>query len=190
MKDQQHIQVLRKYFRENKYIPSFEETAKMLGFRSKGSVANLFRRLVDEEYFIKQWHSFIPQDKFFTQKVYNSITAGFPSPWDEENAHNIDIDTYLIAHPDSTIMIKVQGDSMIDAGIFTGDIVVVDKGLNAKVDDIVVGEVDSEYTLKYLKKDARGYYLKAGNAKYPEFHPKEELKIFGVVVGVIRKYKK
>jgi len=75
-------------------------------------------------------------------------------------------------------MIKVQGDSMIEAGIFAGDVVIVDKGLNGKVDDIVVAEVDGAYTLKYLKKDRNGYYLMAGNSKYPEFHPQEELKIF------------
>jgi repressor LexA len=87
-------------------------------------------------------------------------------------------------------MIKVSGDSMIEAGIHTGDIVIVDKGMSAKVDNIVVAEVDREFTLKYLKKDSKGYYLHAGNSKYPDFHPREELKIFGVVVGVIRKYQK
>jgi hypothetical protein len=102
---------------------------------------------------VKDKYSFVPQESFFTQKVYESVKAGFPSPWDEENAHNIDIDTYLISHPESTIMIKVSGDSMIEAGIHTGDIVIVDKGMNAKVDDIVVAEVDREFTLKYLKKD-------------------------------------
>ena len=87
-------------------------------------------------------------------------------------------------------MIKVQGDSMIEAGINTGDIVIVDKGQQGKIDDIVVAEVDREFTLKYLKRDKRGYYLLAGNAKYPPFYPKEELKIFWVVTGVIRKYQK
>gem|GEM_PF-2893511 len=80
MKDNQHIQTLRKFFREHKYVPSFDEVAKLLGFRSKGSVANLFRRLIEEDYLIKQGYSFIPQNKFFTQKVYESVKAGFPSP--------------------------------------------------------------------------------------------------------------
>lgn len=91
-------------------------------------------------------------------------------------------------HPTSTVMIRVQGDSMIDAGIFTGDIVIVDRGQRGKVNDIIVAEVDREYTLKYLKRDSKGYYLQAGNKKYPPIHPKEELKIFGVVIGVVRKY--
>lgn len=190
MKDQEHIQILRKYFRENKFIPSFEEVAKLLGFRSKGSVANLFHRLIDEEYFTKQGHSFIPQDKFFTQKVYDSVKAGFPSPGDEENSHNIDLDTYLIPRPESTLMITVQGDSMIEAGIHPGDIVIVDKGVTAKAEDIVIAEIDREYTLKYLKKDKDGYFLRAGNTRYPDFYPREELRIFGTVIGVIRKYSK
>lgn len=87
-------------------------------------------------------------------------------------------------------MIKVSGDSMIEAGINTGDIVIVDKGIHPKVDDIVVAELDREFTLKYLKKDSKGHYLHAGNSKYPDFHPREELKIFGVVIGVVRKYQK
>jgi len=190
MTDNKHLATLRKYFRKHKHIPAYSQLLGLLWFRSKWGLSDLFRRLTEKWYFRKEGISFVPTDSFFTQKVYESVKAGFPSPWDEENAHNIDIDTYLISHPESTIMIKVSGDSMIDAGIHTGDIVVVDKGMNAKVDHIVVAEVDREFTLKYLKKDNKGYYLHAGNSKYPDFHPREELKIFGVVVGVIRKYQK
>lgn len=190
MKDLHYIAILRKYFRRHKQLPNFEGMRELLGFKSKGSVTYLFRRLVEAGYFVKDKYLFVPQESFFTQKVYESVKAGFPSPWDEENAHNIDIDTFLIPHPESTIMIKVSGDSMIDAGIHTGDIVIVDKGIHAKVDDIVVAEVDREFTLKYLKKDKRGHYLHAGNSKYPDFYPKEELKVFGVVTGVVRKYAK
>ena len=190
MRDLQHIAILRKYFRKHKQLPNFEQIRELLGFKSKGSVSYLFRRLVEGGYFKKDKYSFIPQESFFTQKVYESVKAGFPSLGDEENAHNIDIDTYLIPRPESTIMIKVSWDSMIEGWINSGDIVIVDKGLNAKIDDIVVAEIDREFTLKYLKKDRRGHYLHAGNSKYPDFYPKEELKIFGVVVGVFRKYQK
>ena len=190
MKDPQYIATLRKYFRKHKSLPNFDQIRDLLGFRSKGSVSYLFRRLVEAGYFKKERYSFVPQESFFTQKVYESVKAGFPSPWDEENAHNIDLDTYLIPRPESTIMIKVSWDSMIEAGINTGDIVIVERGMNPKVDDIVVAEIDHEFTLKYLKKDSKGSYLHAGNSKYPDFHPREELKIFGVVIGVVRKYKK
>lgn len=87
-------------------------------------------------------------------------------------------------------MITVQWDSMIDAGIHAGDIVMVDKGMVAKTNDIVIAEIDGKYTLKHLKKDENGYFLRAGNKKYPDFHPREELKMFGVVTAVIRKYQK
>lgn len=190
MKDLQYIAILRKYFRKHKQLPNFEQIGELLGFRSKASVSYLFRRLVERGYFKKEKYLFVPQESFFTQKLYESVKAGFPSPWDEENAHNIDIDTYLIPRPESTIMIKVSGDSMVEAGINTGDIVIVDKGVHPKVDDIVVAELDREFTLKYLKKDSKGHYLHAGNSKYPDFHPREELKIFGVVIGVVRKYQK
>lgn len=188
MKDNQYLHILRTYFREHKHLPSFEVMRELLGFRSKWSVTYLFRRLVDEGYFKKDGHDFIPQESFFSHKLYSSVKAGFPSPWDEENAHNIDLDTYLIPRPESTLMITVKWDSMIDAGIHTGDIVIVDKWVSAKTEDIVVAEVDQQYTLKYLKKDKDGYFLRAGNAKYPDFRAREELKIFGVVIGVVRKY--
>ena len=188
--DHKYIPILRSYFRKHKRLPSFEGVCDLLGFGSTWSVTKLYKRLIKRGYLVKQWRSFTLQEKFLAHKVYESVKAGFPSPWDEENSHNIDIDTYLLSHPESTIMIKVSGDSMIEAGIHTGDIVIVDKGMNAKVDHIVVAEVDREFTLKYLKKDNKGYYLHAGNSKYPDFHPREELKIFGVVVGVIRKYQK
>lgn len=190
MKDLQYLSILRKYFRQHKRLPNFEQIKELLGFQSKGSVTYLFRRLVEQGYFVKDRYAFIPQERFFTQRVYDSVKAGFPSPWDEENAHNIDLDTYLIPRPESTIMIKVSGDSMIEAHINTGDMVIVDKGMHPKVDDIVVAEVDREYTLKYLKKDSNGYFLRAWNAKYPDFRAREELKIFGVVTGVVRKYGK
>ena len=146
--------------------------------------------MIDQGYLLKEGRSFILQEKFLSHRVYSSVRAGFPSPGDEENSHNIDLDTYLIPRPESTIMITVQGDSMIDAGIHPGDIVIVERGKTPQTDDIVIAEIDRDYTLKYLKKDGKGYFLRAGNPKYPDFHAREELAIFGVVTGVVRKYGK
>ena len=121
--------------------------------------------------------------------MFDSVQAGFPSPATEEQAHDIDLDEYLFPNPISTIMVTVQGDSMIDAGIFEWDIVIIDKAKQGVVDDIVVAEVDGDYTLKYLRKDRkRGYFLRAGNKKYNDIYADQELKMFGVVTGVIRKY--
>ena len=66
---------------------------------------------------------------------------------------------------------------------------IIDKAKQGVVDDIVVAEVDGDYTLKYLRKDRkRGYFLRAGNKKYNDIYADQELKMFGVVTGVIRKY--
>lgn len=78
---------------------------------------------------------------------------------------------------------------MQDAGILEGDIVIVHTSKKAKIWDIVIAIVDEEYTVKYLEKDTTGvYYLKPGNENYDDIYPEEEMKIFGVVVGVCRKY--
>lgn len=80
MKDLQYIAILRKHFRTHKQLPNFDHIRELLGFRSKGSVTYLFRRLIEQGYFKKNKHSFVPQESFFTQKVYASVKAGFPSP--------------------------------------------------------------------------------------------------------------
>jgi len=121
----------------------------------------------------------IPSDNSI--RVFESVQAGFPSPGTEENAHDITLDDYLIENPNTTILVKVSGDSMEGAGILEGDMVVVEKDTKGKVGDIVIAEVDGAYTLKFLANDMNGYYLKAGNKKYPPIRPEEELRLFGVV---------
>ncbi|MBP9751025.1 MAG: peptidase, partial [Candidatus Peribacteraceae bacterium] len=78
--------------------------------------------------------------------------------------------------------------SMIDAGIQEGDLVVVERGTEPRVNDIVVGVLDGEYTLKRLKRDKGKFYLQAENPKFPDLYAVDELQTAGVVKGVIRKY--
>jgi len=77
---------------------------------------------------------------------------------------------------------------MIDAGIHSGDIVIVEKGRQAKTGDIVLAQVDQDWTLKYFRREKKGVVLVAANPKYPKIYPKEELIIGGVVKAVIRRY--
>lgn len=187
--DHAHLYALRQFYREYKYIPTVREAGELLGFSSPASATFLYRRLIDQGFLIKQGQSFIPRAPFLDQKIYDSVRAGFPSPATEEQAHDIDLESFLLPHPTTMIMVTVQGDSMIDAGIYEGDIAIIDKGKQAVVDDIVVAEVDGDYTLKFLNKDPkRGYFLKPGNKAYPDIYADDELKIFGVLTGVIRKY--
>ena len=117
-----------------------------------------------------------------------SVKAGFPSPEEEALCDVMSMDEYLVAKPDSSFLLKVSGDSMNGEGIMEGDLVIIEKGRNPKVGDIVIAEVDGEWTIKYFRKEGKRVVLEAANSKYPIIRPKTELKIGGVVTAVIRKY--
>ena len=99
------------------------------------------------------------------------------------------IDVFLIPRPSNTVLVKIRGDSMIEAGIFDGDIAIVEKRHAANLGDKVVAIVDGEYTLKTLAKDKQGFLLQPENASYAPIRPLEGLEIYGVMVGLIRKYR-
>lgn len=121
--------------------------------------------------------------------VYESVTAGFAAPAEEQTRYSMDLERYIIEHPTSSLMVSVKWDSMIDAGIYPGDIAVVDKARTPKQGDIIIANIDYQYTIKYLQKDQLGRdYLEAANDNYMNIYPKQELQIFGVVVSIIRKY--
>jgi repressor LexA len=101
----------------------------------------------------------------------------------------LSIDEFLVSHPSRTILITVKGDSMIDAGIHAGDVVVVEKRVAANVGDIVVAILDNEFTLKRLDRERGRLVLKPENKAYPVIRPKGDAEIFGVVVGLCRKYR-
>jgi repressor LexA len=95
--------------------------------------------------------------------------------------------TLGISNPGKAFAVRVRGDSMIDAGIFSGDIVVLEQK-EAKPGDIVAALIDGENTLKRLIKENGRVYLKAENENYPNLHPAEKLDIQGVVVSVLRTF--
>jgi SOS regulatory protein LexA len=121
-------------------------------------------------------------------RILGLVEAGFPTPASEELIDTMSLDEYLIENREATYLLKVKGDSMIEAGIMPGDLVLVERGRTAKPGDIVVAEVDGEYALKYLRKKGREHYLESANSKYKDIYPKEELKIEAVLRAVIRKY--
>jgi SOS regulatory protein LexA len=120
--------------------------------------------------------------------LFGPISAGFAAPVEEQAEEMISLDTYLIGDRASTFLLRVKGDSMIDAGIFEEDVVVVNRKKTPKLNDIVVGSLDGEFTLKRLKRDKGKYYLQAENPDYPDMHAVEELQVAGVMEGMIRKY--
>ncbi|MBP6920859.1 MAG: translesion error-prone DNA polymerase V autoproteolytic subunit [Candidatus Omnitrophica bacterium] len=122
-------------------------------------------------------------------RLLGLVQAGFPSPAEEETVDLLSIDEYLISNPQATFLLKVEGDSMIDAGIHPGDLVLIQKGLSPKHGDVVVACVDRQWTLKYFEKHKGRIILRAANKKYPPIEPKQELVLGGVVIADIRKYR-
>jgi len=121
---------------------------------------------------------------------YGDIIAGFPSPALDYDNDDFDIENFLFGSPHKKVVFRVRGNSMIDAGIYEGDIAIVERGLTAKVGDIVIAFVDGQYSIKYLQKNAEGiFFLRPANKDYDDIYPEDELQIFGVVSSVIRRLK-
>ena len=120
--------------------------------------------------------------------VAGAVAAGYPSPAEEELRDIISIDEYLVTRPESSFLVKVRGDSMTGAGIMDGDMVIVEKGREPKNGDIVLAEVDGEWTMKFFVRMKEEIVLEAANPKYPTIRPKSELRLGGIVTAVIRKY--
>jgi repressor LexA len=97
---------------------------------------------------------------------------------------------YLIQNKEATYILEVKGDSMIDAGILEGDLVVVERTNAPRVGDIVIADVDGAWTMKFLRKRGETFYLVAANPRYKPIVATQELRIVAVVIAVVRKYKR
>ena len=123
-----------------------------------------------------------------TLPLFGPISAGFAAPVEEQAEEMLNLDDFLVGNKAATFLLRVKGDSMIDAGIHEGDIVIVERDRQPKLNDIVVGVLDGEFTLKRLKKNRGKFFLQAENPDYPDMYALEELQVAGVVRGVIRKF--
>lgn len=121
----------------------------------------------------------------------NRVCAGFPSPAEDLGAQRIDLTELLIKHPQATYFLRASGHSMVEAGIFDNDILVVDKAIEPRHGHIVVAIVDSDFTVKYLYQRAGRIKLKAANPAFPEIVPKDgqTIAVWGVVSSVIKMFK-
>jgi len=180
---------LRQFYHQHRRPPSFFEIAKIFGYKSKNAAFLLVDRLIKKGLLRKDEQGKILFDSLNGVKLLGNIQAGWPSPAEEELVDTMSFDEYLIKHPEQTFVVKVSGDSMIDAGIHEGDLILVERGRQPKHRDIVIAQVDNEWTMKYYEKTGKEVRLIAANKKYPPIYPKTELTIGGVVTAVVRKYK-
>jgi len=189
--DGQYLARLRDYYARHRVLPSYSRIGVLVRLNSKASVAGLVQRLKAEG-FVESTpdRRLKPGRRFFERPVTESVQAGQPTLAPDIIAPDtITIDERLIPNPSKTVLIKVKGDSMIDAGIHEGDLVVVEKRVSANVGDIIVAIIDNEFTLKRLHKERGRVVLKPENKAYPVIRPKGDLEIFGVVVGQFRTYR-
>jgi DNA polymerase V len=138
---------------------------------------------------VKAIYSYQEGKKLFRPLMASKISAGFPSPAQDYIEGKLDLNEYMIAHPASTFFVRVDGYSMVGAGILPEDILVVDRSLEATHNRIVIAIVDGELTVKRLRIEAGDYYLIPESPDYPSIHIHEDMDfaIWGVVTYVIHK---
>ena len=188
--DGQHLARLQDYYARHRVLPSYARIGALVGLNSKASVAGLVLRLKAEGFVESTPDRRLKPGKRFSERtVAESVPAGMPTAVPDTAPDTITIDEHLISHPSKTVLIKVKGDSMIDAGIHPGDTVVVEKRGSANVGDIVVAILDNEFTLKRFERERGRVVLRPENKAYPVIRPKGDVEIFGVVVGQFRKYR-
>jgi SOS regulatory protein LexA len=179
-----------RFYEKHRRMPSYGEMMALLGYKSKAAVHYFVDKLVDAGIVEKdsQGH-LIPTALFSGTRMLGLVEAGFPSAAEEETLDVLNFDEYLVPNKESTYILKVKGDSMIDAGIQQGDMVVVERRATYKPGQIVIAMVDGDYTMKYLRQQKNGqHYLEAANEKYADIYPKESFRVEAVVTAVVRKY--
>jgi SOS regulatory protein LexA len=188
--DGQYLAKLRDYYSRHRVLPSYSRIGSLVGLSSKASVAGMVVRLKAEGFLESSPDRRLkPGPRFFDRPVAESVRAGAPMPAADSAPEALSIDARLIANPSRTVLVKVKGDSMIDAGIHDGDTVVVEKRFSAEVGDIVVAVIDNEFTLKRYSREKGRVVLRPENKAYPAIRPKGNAEIFGVVVGLFRTYR-
>lgn len=184
----ERISRLRGFWKTHGRVPSIRELCRLLEHSSPNAGTRFCRAAVAAGYLRRGERGYAAGHLLTGLKCYESIAAGWPSPAEDELVDVITLDEYLIGNREAAFLVKVTGDSMKDAGIMAGDIIVVDRGARPKSGDIVIAQVDGEWTLKYYTRRGDKIVLTAANEKYPEIAPKSELVIGGVVSGSFRKY--
>lgn len=173
-------------------LPSYSRMAQELGFKAKNAAFKLTQRLIASEHLTKAAGGrLVPGPRFFLLELSeDEVRAGFGA---EGSATGLvmaqTLDQILRSRPSKTVFVKVRGDSMVDAGILSGDIAAVQVGLPATDGDIVVAEIDGSHTIKEFRTRQGEPRLIAHGTGDQSMTPKETLNVVGVVTGIVRNYK-
>lgn len=186
---QKRITAVRDFYARMKRLPSYSEMLELFNLRSKQAVARVVEKMLHVGVVEKDSSGrLVPGSSFRGVRLLGDVAAGWPSPAEEELADVMSLEEYLVDNKEATFLLRVSGDSMVGAGIQPGDFVLVDRSREATTNDIVIAQVDGEYTMKRFTRRGRGVVLIAENPNYSPITADETLSIEGVVVGVVRKY--
>lgn len=189
-----HATRIEDFYKKKKRMPSYQEAAELFGLRSKDSAYRVIKKLIALGTLAKDIKGKLIPSRSFSQpenktiRLLGLVEAGFATPAEQDILDTVSLDDWLIGNRDASFMLRVKGDSMDDAGIRDGDMVIVERTHNAKLGQIVIAEVDGGWTMKYLRQDAKGMYLDPANKNYKPIRPEETLEVAAVVRAVIRKY--
>jgi len=186
----ERIPVLNDYIRRHGRAPTLDELCALFRVRSKNTASLMAKGFVQAGVLSRTTTGRLIapyRREASTLRLLGSVAAGFPSPAEESLLDTMSLDEYLIPKPTATFMLRVEGDSMIDAGILPGDVVLVERGRTVRNGNIVIACIDGAWTMKYFYKDKDGVRLEAANKNYKTIRPKHKLEVEGVVSSVIRK---
>jgi len=179
---------IESFYGDNKRMPTYSEMMKLFGFKSKNAVFRIVEKLMEAGLVAKDHLGrLIPSETFGEIQKLGLVKAGIPSEV-EEITDTINLDDFLISNKSLTYMLEVDGDSMIDAHIEKGDMVLVEKTNNAKDGDIVIAEVDGEFTMKYFRCLGAKVWLEPANKNFKPIYPTQSLNVIAKLKAVIRKY--
>jgi len=131
--------------------------------------------------------SIIKKTQINTPVFLDKVSAGFPSPATDYMENKLDLNEYLIRHPAATFIVKASGSSMVNADIYSGDLLIVDRSVTPKSNNIVIASIFGDLTVKKIKKKDKSFFLVSANEDYPSIEVKEEMECFiwGVVTYII-----
>lgn len=190
--DHRHFLRLRDLYAVDGSLPSsLARMAEVLGFSSPNAALKLRDRLCAAGMLRKgPGGKVLPTDSFFALPVMDaSVRAGIPDVVEPQSwSDTVTLDSFLIKHPSKTVLLKVRGDSMRDAGILDGDLAIVERTTEAQEGQIVVAVVDGAYTLKELRYEGKRPVLMPHNPEHKPIRPQSDLEIYGIFRGLARSH--
>lgn len=185
--DLRYLNALRVHWKRTKAFPSMPKLADVVGLKSGAGVFAVIRRLTDAGYLVRRDGRIAPTKKFFSYPLLSKVHADVPQRVGQyDGLEFMNVEGFLIAHPERTSFCTVCGDSMNGVALLDGDIVVVEHNSPTKPGDIVVAVVDGRATVKSLGLEGGQYVLKSENPAYDVIRAGESLEVLGVVVGSFR----